>query len=182
MPDDALHAQRAYLAQLLDALQRCAYFLGASIARLSWPLDGTFLAEHKKDATLFETLAAVNERFAKLQDLLGAAMKHSALLMAEPTSSFLQVLALFDRLGVIDQIDDWHRCRATRNLAAHDYDTEYTAIAVHFNTLHGLYPTLLGTASRLLAVSADRHDIHQQYGWTRRWAVWRGGDPAERSV
>ena len=39
MAEDALLAKRAYLAQLLDALQHCAYFLDSSMARLGWLLD-----------------------------------------------------------------------------------------------------------------------------------------------
>ena len=159
MADDALLAKRAYLEQLLDALQRCAYFLDSSMARLSWPLDEALLTARKKDTALFETLAAVNERFAKLQDTLGAAMKHCAVLLAEPDDGFLKVLALFARLGVVDSIEDWQRCRAARNLAAHDYDTAYAAIAAHFNSLHGLTPGLLRAAARLVTLSAERLQV-----------------------
>lgn len=155
----ALNSKRAYLAQLLEAIQRCAYFLDNAMSRLHWPLDAALLSERKKDIALFETLAAVNERFAKLQDTLAAAMKHGALLLAEPDDGFLKVLALFERLGVIASIEDWQRCRAARNLAAHDYDTEYAAIAEHFNALHSLYPGLLRTAARLVALSQQRLQI-----------------------
>jgi len=42
------------------------------------------LFSRKKDNDLFEALAAINERFAKLQDTLGSAMRHSLLLSGEP--------------------------------------------------------------------------------------------------
>ena len=77
-------------------------------------------------------------------------MRHSALLMSEPTDSFLKVLALFEKLGVIDSIETWQLARTARNLAAHDYEIDYDIIAEHFNTLHELSALLNTTAHRLL--------------------------------
>lgn len=155
MSRDLLEVERAYLANLLEAIQRCAYFLHESERKLSWPLTGAYLAANKKNVALFETLAALNERFAKLQDTLAAAMRHAALLMSEPTDSFLKVLALFEKLGVIDSTADWQRSRAARNLAAHDYETDYAAIAEHFNTLRALHPMLYAAAGRLVGICRE---------------------------
>lgn len=151
----SLAAEREHLANLLEAAQRCAYFLHASASKLAWPLDGPGLKHRQKDDALFESLAAFNERFAKLQDTLGAAMRHSALLMSEPTTPFLKVLALFEKLGVIDSIASWQLCRTARNLAAHDYETDYALIAEHFNALHELQPMLIRAAARLILVCAQ---------------------------
>ena len=41
-----------------------------------------------------------------------------------------------------------------RNLAAHDYETDYALIAEHFNELRALLPVLVGAAARLIALSA----------------------------
>lgn len=146
---DVLGAERKHLANLLEAIQRCVFFLHESESKHAWPLDGARLASRKKDVALFESLAAINERFAKLQDTLAAAMRHSALLMGEPTDSFLKVLALFEKLGVIESTADWQRSRAARNLAAHDYETDYDDIAEHFNALHELTAMLYAAARRL---------------------------------
>ncbi|WP_275288133.1 hypothetical protein [Halomonas elongata] len=81
MSQDILDRQQHHLAQLLEAIQRCAWFLHQSEARVAWPLEAAWLEAHKKDIDLFETLAAINERFAKLQDSLASAMRHSALLV-----------------------------------------------------------------------------------------------------
>jgi len=62
------------------------------------------LSEHKKTNELFEALAAVNERFAKLQDTLGSAMRHSLNLSGEQADSFIKILALFEKNGVISSI------------------------------------------------------------------------------
>lgn len=150
MTTNSLLAEREHLARLLEAVQRCAHFLYAGSSSVVWPLDGAGLKLRQKDEALFQALAAVNERFAKLQDTLGAAMRHAALLMSEPTSPFLRVLALFEKLAVIDSIDSWQLCRTARNLAAHDYETDYALIAEHFNELHSLQPVLINAASKLL--------------------------------
>ena len=150
-----LEEQRSHLANLLEAIQRCVYFLEASNRSLAWPLSGEQLTQSKKDNDLFEALAAVNERFAKLQDSLGAAMRHSLLLAGEQAESFMKVLAIFEKFGVIHSIEDWQTARSARNLAAHDYETDYHLVAEHFNTLHDLRLPLYGVARRFLAYSRN---------------------------
>ncbi|CAM3519827.1 hypothetical protein [Halomonas lysinitropha] len=159
MSQDILDEQREHLAQLLEAIQRCAWFLHQSEAKLEWAIDPNWLTEHKKDVDLFETLAAINERFAKLQDALASAMRHSALLAGESSDSFLKVLAFFEKQGVIDATSDWQRCRAVRNMAAHDYATNYAEIAAHFNLLHELSDVLFRASRQLIAWSADQLGI-----------------------
>lgn len=148
---DLLSAQRLHLSNLLEAIQRCVYFLQASDDQLPWPLTATLLAAHKKDVGIFESLAAVNERFSKLQDTLGAAMRHSLLLSGEQADSFIKVLALFEKWGVVSSIEHWQTARTARNLAAHDCETDYTAVADHFNVLHELRGDLYACAARFLA-------------------------------
>jgi hypothetical protein len=145
-----LDAEREHLAGLLEAIQRCVYFLDASAQKLVWPLLAEFLVQHKKDVELFESMAAINERFAKLQDTLGAAMRHANLLAGESSDGFLKVLSFYEKVGVLESVASWQLCRATRNLAAHDYETGYSEIADHFNSLYALTPSLYGTASRFI--------------------------------
>ncbi|MDO8959193.1 MAG: hypothetical protein Q7U85_05615 [Rhodocyclaceae bacterium] len=159
MTAHALENERLHLSGLLEAIQRCIYFLAASNRRLTWPLTGDFLNEHQKDVELFEALAAINERFAKLQDTLGAAMRHAGLLAGEPGETFLKVLAFYEKIGVIDSVAAWQLCRAARNLAAHDYETEYAEIAEHFNSLHTLIPVLYSAADRFLNYCATALNV-----------------------
>ena len=147
---DILDKQRQYLAQLLEAIQRSAYFLRRSQDKVNWPLQGATLAQQSKDVDLFETLAAINERFAKLQDSLAAVMRHTALLMGEDPGNFLKVLATFEKWGLLESSSRWQQGRVIRNMATHDYDLDYQAIADHFNALHDLTPMLLDTARNLL--------------------------------
>jgi hypothetical protein len=151
-PIHLLASQRQHLSGLLEAIQRCVYFLHASDARIPWPLTGAYLEANKKGNDLFEALAAVNERFSKLQDTLGAAMRHSLLLSGEQADSFLKVLAIFEKFEVIKSIDDWQIARTARNLAAHDYETDYSVVAEHFNTLHGLHTICTQRQAALLLI------------------------------
>ena len=148
MDRTTLNAQKCHLADLLEAIQRCTYFLDASSRKLEWPLRAEKLIIEKRNVGLFETLAAINERFAKLQDTLAAAMRHASLLSGEPTDRFLKVLSFYEKVGVLESVEIWHLCRAKRNLAAHDYETDYTEIAEHFNALHQLSPVLYRAAGR----------------------------------
>ena len=156
MGDDPLQTERLYLANLLEAIQRCVYFLYCSEQKLVWPLTKEYLLQHKKEVDLFETIAAINERFSKLQDSLAAAMRHTTLLMSEPNDNFLKILSFFEKCGVIESIADWQRSRTARNLSAHDYETDYSGIAEHFNMLHQLSKMLYDTAQRLLILCEEK--------------------------
>ncbi|WP_297484163.1 hypothetical protein [Ferrovum sp.] len=146
MKTDLLLAEKKHLGNLLEAIQRCVYFLDAASRKLPWLLNGPLLRQHKKDETLFESLSAFNERFSKLQDTLAAAMRHAQILLGEPGDSFLKVLAYYEKHAVIDSIDSWQLLRAARNLAAHDYEIDYTEIADHFNSLYELLEVLYRTS------------------------------------
>jgi len=155
-----LQDQRRHLASLLEAIQRCVYFLDASTRDVPWPLTGQYLEQHKKDNPLYEALAAVNERFAKLQDTLGSAMRHSLVLSGEQADSFIKILAMFEKLGVIASVEAWQLARTARNLAAHDYETDYDKVAQHFNTLAALTPDLFASARRFVDYCAETLSVH----------------------
>lgn len=142
MTSTLLDHEKLHLASLLEAIQRCVYFLDAASSPLAWPLNPEALERQKKSKELFGTLAAINERFAKLQDTLGAAMRHAMGLLSEPSETFLKVLAFYEKVGVIESATAWQTCRSARNLAAHNYETDYGAIAEYFNTLFEMQPTL----------------------------------------
>lgn len=89
-----------YLADLIEASQRCAWHLEATAARVPWPLTADSLEHRQMDLALFEPLAAMNERFAKLQDLLSTAMRHCCELSGERTDTFLRVLAACKKRGL----------------------------------------------------------------------------------
>ena len=59
-----LRAEQRHLGELLEAIQRCVFFLDASIEKVPWPLTRVHLENNKKDVSLFETLSSINERFS----------------------------------------------------------------------------------------------------------------------
>jgi uncharacterized protein with HEPN domain len=146
-----LDAEKAHLSKLLEAIERCVYFLDATTQKLPFPLLGETLEIKKKDLALFESLSSFNERFAKLQDTLASAMRHTYLLMGENSDHFLKILAFFEKHDIIKSIEIWQQLRTTRNLAAHDYETSYHQIADHFNTLHELVGQFYQISGNLIA-------------------------------
>lgn len=148
--NELITAEKAHLAQLLEAIQRCVYFLNAATQKLPFPLQGQILEQHKKDENLFEALSAFNERFSKLQDTLATAMRHAYLLSAENPNSFLKILSFYEKNGVIESIETWQLLRTARNLAAHDYETNYQQIANHVNTIYKLSDVLYQTAKQFI--------------------------------
>lgn len=154
-----LTAQQEHLSSLLEAVQRCVYFLDASDRRIPWPLTGEKLSLRQKDNDLFEALAAVNERFSKLQDTLGSAMRHALILLGEQADNFLKVLSIYEKFGVVDSVEEWQSARTARNLAAHDYETDYDLVAEHFNALHELRVGLMLTSGRFVLYCAGQLSI-----------------------
>jgi len=157
-----LDLEKQHLAELLEAIQRCVYFLDASSSKLTWPLTADLLETQKKDVTLFESMAAINERFAKLQDTLASAMRHACLLSGEPCDSFLKVLSFYEKVGVLESIESWQLCLTARNLAAHDYDIDYTEIADHFNSLKTLTPVLYMSAANFYTYCKEQLNIESK--------------------
>lgn len=58
MNREILNAERAHLATLIEAVQRCIFFLDASDQKMLWPLSEDFIKQHQRDVALFESLAA----------------------------------------------------------------------------------------------------------------------------
>lgn len=148
-----LEESRGHLADLLEACQRCAWYLQASAGKVRWPLTGTELADRSRDVEFYERLAAINERFGKLQDLLATTMRHLCLLNGEDAGSFLRVASFCAKEGILKSLDDWQVSRALRNRAAHAYGTDYSETAGHFNAMHAQIPLLTATVVRLSAYS-----------------------------
>ena len=77
-------------------------------------------------------------------------MRHAYLLSAENANNFLKILSFYEKNGVIESIEIWQLLRTARNLAAHDYETDYYQIASHFNTLHQLSGVLYQTSKKFI--------------------------------
>jgi len=149
MTRSLLEESRGHSADLLEAGQRCAWYLQTSADKVRWPLTGKALADRSKDVEFYERLAAINERFGKLQDLLSTTMRHLCLLNGENTDSFLRVASFCNKAGILESLEEWQACRTLRNRAAHAYGTDYTETAGHFNAMHAQIPLLTTIVVRL---------------------------------
>ncbi len=87
------------------------------------------------DAAALETLAAFNERFGKLQDILAAVMKQAVLLSDAQAETFPQVLSFMSKSGVVQDMKTWRDLRLLRNIGAHEYDLDPTRQAEYFSAL-----------------------------------------------
>lgn len=151
-----LEDMRLNLSSLLESCQRSAWYLLASSDRMRWPVTEKDLAEREMDLEFYERLAAINERFGKLQDLLGTSMRNLCLLAGENADTFLRVLSFCAKVGIIESVEDWQLCRSLRNRAAHDYGSDLSITAEHFNTLNQWVPKLVSVTIRL----TDYADMH----------------------
>lgn len=154
-----LEESRGHLADLLEAAQRCAWYLQAGIAKVRWPLTGAELAQRSRDLEFYERLAAINERFGKLQDLLATTMRHLCELGGENTESFLRVASFCHKAGILSSMEDWQSCRSLRNRAAHAYGTDYTETAGHFNAMRAQAGFLTDTVVRVSAYARENLQI-----------------------
>ena len=159
MSVSVLEESRGHLADLLEAAQRCAWYLRAGSTRVHWPLTGAGLAQRSRDLEFYERLAAINERFGKLQDLLATTMRHLCDLSGENTESFLRVASFCHKAEILSSLEDWQACRSLRNRAAHAYGTDYTETAGHFNAMQTQIGFLTDTVIRVSAYVQENLQI-----------------------
>lgn len=90
-----------------------------------------------------ESLAAFRVRFSEFQEHLGKAMRAVAIEEEQSVERFGAVLALMERLGVLDSAERWKELRELRNAVNHEYDEDPQRLADFFSLLVSETPTLL---------------------------------------
>lgn len=71
-----------------------------------------------------ETIAAFNSRFSSYQEQIGKAFKSVAIEEEVASASFSSILALMEKLGIIDDTPQWGVVRALRNAVNHVYEDD----------------------------------------------------------
>jgi len=140
------------LGEKHEALSRLRQGLLYTESRIPWPITNT----QSCNAEILERLSAFSERFAKMQDVLASAMRHALLLQGENLLTFTDVLAIMEKLGIIEDQQEWINIRLLRNKAAHDYSIDGDHQSEYFNSLHAQLPALLGMTERFLAWSLTK--------------------------
>ncbi len=78
-------------------------------------------------------------RFSKMQDSLGARLipaLYSLLEGDQTPKPFLDILNRFEKLGIIESVEDWQFFRNLRNNLAHDYPESLAQTVETLNLLH----------------------------------------------
>jgi hypothetical protein len=145
--------RKLLLADRLAATARLAQRLNWSRGRVGFPLNGAALKS--MDETSAESVSAFLERFAKLQDLLGATFREVASLSGQPAEDYNLVLGNMEKVGIANA-DEWRELRALRNDVAHEYSLDFDRQARLFNALAESADLLLATAQRLAQYCAER--------------------------
>jgi len=91
--------------------------------------------------TLLDSLAY---RFSKFQDTLGKAIKVWFYLKGENVDNLtiIDVINLAEKIGFSINKDIWWRCRSIRNRISHEYEEDYSKIALVINDIYELFPIL----------------------------------------
>lgn len=76
-----------------------------------------------------ETLSAFTTRFATYQEHIGKTMKSVAIEEESPTSPFGSILALMEKLDILDDMERWKQIRELRNSVNHEYEED--ALELH---------------------------------------------------
>ena len=140
------------LQEKWEALDRIRRGLLFTESRLKWPIPNT----DSCDPETLEKLSAFTERFAKLQDVLAGAMRHAIILQGENPLTFADVLAVMEKLEIVEDQQIWIGIRLLRNKAAHEYTIDGEFQAEYFNTLHSQLPALLEMTGKFLAWSLSK--------------------------
>jgi hypothetical protein len=74
-------------------------------------------------------------RFSKLQETLGNIFWELLALMGENTEdfTFLDVLSRMEKYKIIDSSFEWQEFRRTKNIIAHEYETNYDLLSQSLN-------------------------------------------------
>ena len=91
-------------------------------------------------------------RFSKMQDSLGARLipaLYSFLEGDQTPRPFLDILNRFEKLGIIESVEDWQFFRNLRNNLAHDYPESLAQTVETLNLLHDEINRFLSIFQRL---------------------------------
>lgn len=105
--------QQALLAHQLQVLARLEKGMAYSLNRLPQTLGPNDL----QNPEIAERIAAINDRFTKLQDQLAGALRHAHAMLGERYRSAV-------RVGILADTPIWLELRALRNRLTHDYELE----------------------------------------------------------
>ncbi len=134
------------LYKKLNRLSRMRGDVEHSLGKLAGPLDTIIkagVAELTPDER--ETISAFTTRFATYQEHMGKTMRSVAIEEESATNPFGAILALMEKLDILDSQEKWSDVRSVRNSVNHEYEDDA-------DELHQLLSNMAEAAPWLITV------------------------------
>ncbi len=109
-----------------------------------------------------ESLAAFRVRFSDFQEHLGKAMRAVAIEEALDVDRFGTVLALMERLGILDSEEQWRTIRDLRNAVNHEYEDDTARLGEFFTGLTAAAPAPMAMRGRLARFCSKAYGFSAQ--------------------
>ncbi len=127
----------------LEHLERIKHDLEYSIGKMATPLEKIRAGNVKSlSDDERETVSAFNSRFSSYQEQIGKAFKSIAIEEEVTSASFSSILALMEKLGIIDDIPQWGVVRELRNAVNHVYENDADELFQALNNITKKAPYL----------------------------------------
>lgn len=141
-----MSANLSILQKKLENLVRMQADVQHSISKMAGPLT-TIKQGDVSVLTLDEReiISAFTTRFATYQEQIGKSMKSVAIEEESATSPFGAVLALMEKLSILDNLEKWKLVRELRNSVNHEYEDDA-------NELHQILSNMVESAPWLFAI------------------------------
>lgn len=132
---------REYRNQIIKTLEHLAYSYG-KVQHLTASID-------QLSSEDLETWEGFVSRFARASDIFLAKYLRTRVLQGDPAfrGSLRDFVDQAEKMGVIDNADEWMGIRELRNLSTHEYTTE--GLSKHFENLRKLAPKILGLKAKI---------------------------------
>ncbi len=106
-----------------------------------------------------ETISAFTGRFADFQEHLSKTMKTIAIEEESDTSPFGAVLALMEKLGVLDDVSHWKAVRELRNCINHEYEDDPGKLCLVLGSMVDNSPFLFNVFGRMQKFVAETYGV-----------------------
>jgi hypothetical protein len=154
---DAGKPHLALIRDRLDHLSRMASYLAYSLSKVVVIVPRIGVQELSADD--HESLAAFRVRFSDYQEHLGKTMRAVAIEEALEVDRFGTVLALMERLRVLDSSEQWRAIRDLRSAVNHEYEDDVARLAEFFLGLSQAARVLMAMHMRLAEFCRQAYGI-----------------------
>ncbi len=96
-----------------------------------------------------EILSAFTTRFATYQEQIGKAMRSIAIEEESATQPFGSILALMEKLDILDDLEMWRTVRELRNDVSHEYEDDAEELHQILSSMAASTPWLIATHEKL---------------------------------